>query len=202
LDAHEIKPWQVLESSVVFSNRWLRIRQDICRTNRGNTADYYVIERPSYVVIVPVTSDGQVILVRQYKHGAQQITLELPAGFVDEGEEPLACAHRELLEETGYKATTMEPLSVLFASTTASAHHGHFFLATGLAYVGENHWDPNENIAVEPMDLSAAVQAVVNSQMFQDLNTPLALLLAWHRLTGQGSAPAANPSPASRNHAS
>ena len=181
----EIKPWQVLESSIVFSNRWLRVRKDICRTNRGNIVDYYVVERFSYVLIVALTPQSEVLVVRQYKHGAGQVVRELPAGYIEDGEDPLQCAHRELREETGYEAASMEPMAILFASPSAAQHRAHLFLATGLRRVGEQHLDANEKIAVEKMDFATAVRAAAHNQIFKDLSSTTALLMAWYRLHGE-----------------
>jgi len=182
LNTSEITPWKVLESSFVFANRWLRVRKDVCYTNRGNVTDYYVIERSDYVIIVALTPQSQVLLVRQYKHGVGQIIPELPAGYIDEGEDPSVCARRELREETGYEAETMEPLAVLFAAPSAASYRGHVFLATGVRRVGEQHLDANENIQVETMDFAAAVQAVAHNELFRDLSSTAALLMAWQRL--------------------
>jgi len=184
LNASAIEPWEVLESSIAFSNRWLRVRKDICRTNRGNIIDYYVVERFSYVLVVALTAQSKVLVVRQYKHGAGQVVCELPAGYIEEGEGPLLCAQRELREETGYEATKMEPLGVLFASPSAASHHAHVFLATGLRRVGEQRLDASENILVHKMDFAAAVQAAAHNQVFQDLASTAALLMAWQRLHG------------------
>ena len=186
MDTPEIKPWEVLQSSVLFSNRWLRLRKDVCRTDRGNVVDYYVVERFSYVLVVALTPESEVLVVRQYKHGAGQLVRELPAGYIEDGEDPLLSAHRELREETGYEAERMEPLAVVFASPSASNHRAHLFLATGVRYVGDQHLDASEKIAVERMDFAQAVQAVAHNQVFADLSSTAALLLAWQRLHGPG----------------
>ena len=184
LNTPEIAPWEVLESSFVLSNRWLRVRKDICRSNRGNSVDYYVVERASYVSIVALTPASKVLVVRQYKHGVGEVIRELPAGYIEDGEEPLLCAQRELREETGYEADTMEPLGILLAAPSAASYRGHFFLATGARRVGEQRLDANERIGVEKMDFSAAVRAAAHNQVFRDLSSTTALLMAWHRLHG------------------
>ena len=182
MDILEIEPWKVLESSIAFSNPWLRVRKDIVRTNRGNIADYFVVERFDYVLIVAITPDSEVLMVRQYKHGVGQVIRELPAGYIEDGEDPLLCAHRELREETGYEAAEMEPLAVLFASPSAASNCAHVFLATGLRQVGEQRLDANENILVEKMDFAVAVQCAAHNPVFQDVSSTAALLIAWQRL--------------------
>jgi 8-oxo-dGTP pyrophosphatase MutT (NUDIX family) len=172
----------VLESSYVFSNRWLRIRKDICRTNRGHSIDYYVTERFSYVVVVALTPQSELLVVRQYKHGAGKVVRELPAGYIEDGEDALACAQRELREETGFEAEQMSSLGVVYASPSASMHQAHFYLATGAHPAGTQHLDPNESILVEKMDFAQAVQAAAHNQVFADLSSTAALFLASQRL--------------------
>jgi 8-oxo-dGTP pyrophosphatase MutT (NUDIX family) len=186
----------VLESSIVFSNRWLRVRKDICRTNRGNIADYYVVERFDYVLIVALTPESEVLIVRQYKHGAGRVMRELPAGYIEHGEDPLECAWRELREETGYEADSMECMAVLMASPSAAENRAHLYLATGLRRVGEQHPDANESIIVEKMDFACAVQAAAHNEVFEDLSSPAALLMAWHRLTSGSFGAPDRPLPA------
>lgn len=177
----KIVPWDTLESSVAFSSPWLRVRKDLVRTNRGNLTDYYVVERFDYVIVVAVTAEAQVLTVRQYKHGAGEVIRELPAGYLEEGEEALVCAQRELREETGYEAAEIEPLGMLFASPSASSHRAHVFLATGLRLAGQQQLDANENIAVEPMDLREAVRVAVHNEDFCDVSSVSALSMAWQR---------------------
>jgi ADP-ribose pyrophosphatase len=183
LSKAEIKPWDVLESSTAFDSPWLRVRKDVVRTNRDTVTDYYVVERFDYAVVVAVTADRQVLTVRQYKHGAAQVVRELPAGYIEAGEEPLLCARRELREETGYEAAQIKPLGVMYASPSASSHHAHLFLATGLRKVGQQQLDAHENIAVEELDLAEAVASALRNEDFRDLNSTTALLMAWHHLS-------------------
>jgi len=191
LDIVEIQPWQVIRSDTAFTSPWLTVRKDVVHTNRDTVTDYYVVERFDYVVIVALTEEQQVLTVRQYKHGVGRIIRELPAGYIEQGEEPLLCAHRELREETGYEAQQMVPLGVFAASPSASCHRAHIFLATGLRLAGEQMLDANEKIAVEPMDLAAAVEALTANRDLADLSSTTALLLTWNRVTNRDEAKAA-----------
>jgi ADP-ribose pyrophosphatase len=181
LAGQDITPWTVLHSSIVYKNRWLRVRLDRCRTNRGNLANYYIVERSSYVMVVALTAADHGLLVEQYKHGAGQVIRELPAGYIEPGEDPLDCAHRELEEETGYHAGRMEHLATYRVSPSTSEHSAHIYLASQLEPGASQHLDANERINVETMPFDAAVQAVLHNHVLADLSSAAALLLAWQR---------------------
>ena len=185
MSSFDIAPWDVLETSTAFSNRWLRVRRDVCRTNRGNVIDYYVVERASYVAVVALTPGLDVLLVRQYKHGAGRLVLELPAGYIEGDEDPLACAQRELLEETGYEAQTWEPLAVLLASPSTSSHSAHLYLATGAHRAADQRLDANELISIAPVPFRNALQSVGHGGP-EDLSSTAALSLAWQHLCIRG----------------
>jgi len=96
--------WRVTSSSYVVDTEHLRLRKDRIELPDGRTIDdYYVRESRGFVVIFATTPDGRVVLVRQYKHGIDRVLLELPAGAIDPGEQPLQTAIREFSEETGYE---------------------------------------------------------------------------------------------------
>src|SRR5512144_2241852 len=96
-----VQPWKVLESNYLRKN----IRVDRCETSNGKILEPLVFEYGTWVAVVALTKHEEVLLIKQYRHGLGKILIELPGGGAEEGEEPLAAARRELLEETGYTST-------------------------------------------------------------------------------------------------
>src|SRR5579872_3649919 len=101
--------WRVTASHYVIDTPHLRLREDTVELPDGTIVErYFVRESRGFVVIFALTPDRRVVLVRQYKHGIGRVVLELPAGAIDPGETPMETARRELSEETGYEADSME----------------------------------------------------------------------------------------------
>src|SRR5215468_5476548 len=101
----ETLPWELVRSEYLARCRILNLRRDLSIDPRdGRQHDFYVIEAPDWVNVIPLTPDGQVVMIEQYRHGSGEVTLEIPGGMVDEGEEPHEAAVRELWEETGYRS--------------------------------------------------------------------------------------------------
>src|ERR1700735_3945287 len=97
------EPWSVRSSRYSFRDRWLAVRGDECVTAGGTSiGPYHVVELADWVNVLALTPEGEVVLVREYRHGTAEIMLELPSGTMEAGEDPLATAIRELREETGY----------------------------------------------------------------------------------------------------
>lgn len=123
-----IEKWSLLGSEMVFDHRWYQLRRDRVRLPDGTEVDdYFVSIRPDVAMVFPVTPNGDVIFVRQYKHGAQDITLELPAGTFGR-EQPDDAARRELLEETGYTAGELIPLGWIWEDATRNTSRLYMFL--------------------------------------------------------------------------
>ena len=153
--------WRVTASSYVVDTRFLRLRKDTIELPDGTIIeDYFVRESRGFVVIFALTADGRVVLVRQYKHGAARSLLELPAGAIDEGEEPLATAARELAEETGYEADSMEHVQSFITDPTNSNSVAHLFFARDARKTGEQDLDVTENITVELVTIDELRQLV------------------------------------------
>lgn len=102
----------------------------------GVAREFHRIVSCDWAQIVPITAADEVVLVRQYRHGSQRVTLEIPGGLVDEGEEPAAAALRECLEETGYRASSAIPLGVVQPNPALFANRLHSFYATGVELEG------------------------------------------------------------------
>jgi ADP-ribose pyrophosphatase len=142
--------WRLRASSYVVNSPHLRLRVDEVELPDGTVIpNYYVRESTGFVTVVALTDQRDVVLVRQYRYGADAIHLELPAGTIDEGEEPGACALRELAEETGYEADDIEFIGAYRAEPARSTAFAHMFLATGARRTLEPRLDPTEIIEVE-----------------------------------------------------
>jgi ADP-ribose pyrophosphatase len=145
-----LEPWKTLRSELVFDHKWYQLRRDHVELPGGQVLDdYFVSVRPEVVLTFPLTADNQVVFVRQYKHAAGQILLELPGGVVDVGEtSKLAAARRELLEETGYDSDQVEFLAEVLDNPTKDTNTISYFLARNVRPVAEQDLDETENIEV------------------------------------------------------
>jgi ADP-ribose pyrophosphatase len=124
-------PFEVTASRETAHDGNLALRRDRVRWADGLEADYRVVEGPSSVFVVPYGRDGTTVLVRQWRHAWQSTSWEVPAGTMEPGEEPLACARRELVEEAGLIADEWTPLGRT-RGTAVLTGRGHLFLARGL----------------------------------------------------------------------
>lgn len=97
--------WKVLKRDIVFQDTWVQLEASRCELPDGRIIEPFYIRRdPDFAVVVALTKDDRLVLVRQYRHGVEKVLLELPAGAIEKGEDPKVAAGRELLEETGYQA--------------------------------------------------------------------------------------------------
>ena len=158
--------WKTLSSRYIVRDRWMTLRADRCETGAGIVLDpYYVQEPEDWIQVVAFDSQNRVLLTRQYRHGAAVVSTELPCGVVERGETADQAATRELLEETGCTAETLQPLPVLSPNPARYSNRLHTFVATGVRRVQQQRLDETEEIEFEFVTI-AEVLALIDSGSF------------------------------------
>jgi 8-oxo-dGTP pyrophosphatase MutT (NUDIX family) len=156
--------WHILKSDIVYRAHIFDVRRDRSRAeSNGLEHDFHVLETRDWVNVVPITERDEVVLVRQFRHGIRELTLEVPAGVIDPAD---ACAEvaarRELREETGYEGEVMRPLGVVHPNPAILNNRCFVFVARPVSLVGPPQWDGTEEIEVETVPLVAVPGLIRN----------------------------------------
>ena len=144
-----IKPWKHIRSKSSHSFRVFSIRTDTAISPRtAKKHDFYIIESNDWVNIIPLTVDHEVVMIKQYRHGSREVTLEIPGGLVEAGDTPKKAAARELLEETGYQAKRWTKIGVVNPNPALFNNRCYTFLAKDIRKVSNPKPDQTEDIEV------------------------------------------------------
>jgi ADP-ribose pyrophosphatase len=169
-------PERIIESRPIYQGRIVRLRVDTVMLPDGSTTVREIVGTPGAVAIVPLTQDGEVRLVRQYRSAAGDFLLELPAGTLEPDEPPEEAAPRELAEETGDLAARWARLTGFYTVPGICDEYIHLFVATGLT-PGETKREADEFMEVVTLPLAEAL-AMVDRGEIRDAKTIVGLLLA------------------------
>lgn len=178
--------WEVLRSEIVYRCRLFALRRDQSRSVKsGRTSDFHVLETADWVNVIPLTADQHVVMVRQFRHGIRDLTLEVPAGLMDAADDsPAEAAVRELREETGYAADTLMPLGVVHPNPAILNNRCHMFVAREVRCAGAPCWDETEEIRVETVPLERIPKLIRDGEVANALT-----VVAFHLLGLQGPEP-------------
>jgi ADP-ribose pyrophosphatase len=169
-----VKDFTVKKVETVYSGRVVGLSVETIVFPDGREATREVVRHPGAVAIVPLLSPREVILIRQFRYSTGRALWEIPAGTLESGETPEACAHRELIEEAGYRAQRMEPIGGFYTSPGFCTEFIHAFAALGLE-PAEAHLDIDEQIEAHRMSLAEALQKIEDGEII-DAKTIIGLL--------------------------
>ena len=145
-----VRPWKRLDISEIYKASIFTVRKERSRSERsGREHEFDILETSDWVNVIAVTAEGNTALIRQYRHGTREVTLEIPGGMVEQNEPPLEAARRELAEETGFTAERWEQIGVVEPNPAFQTNRTYTFIARGARRTVKPRPDPNEEIEVE-----------------------------------------------------
>ena len=179
--------WKVLNSEYLLQNEWIAVRADTCEMGNGRLIDpYYIMESGDYVNIVPVTTAGEIMMVRIYRHGVGRTLLETPGGLIDAGESPLDAARRELLEETGCDCADLRLIGGGSPDPARMSCKAYYFLATGCVETAVPAWDHTEEMELLKLPIEQVKKILFAGEIVDSVQQS-ALFFALHALGELGS---------------
>jgi ADP-ribose pyrophosphatase len=150
--------WKRGSERVLASTKIIELRSvHFVHPLRGTQREFVVAHAPDWVNVVAVTADGKIVLVKQFRFGANALSLEIPGGVIERGEDPLAAGLRELLEETGYGGGAARRLGSVRPNPAILDNECHFVLVEGVVPTGPVNWDPDEEIEVSAVPVAQAL---------------------------------------------
>lgn len=169
---------KILHSEVVFQGRFLKVTRDQVETSGGHISHREYINHPGAAVVLPVLDNGDILLVKQYRHAMKSFFYELPAGKRDLNEDPIKTAHRELKEETGFTTHQMKFMTIIHPVIGYANEEMFLYIATDLKS-GPSSLDPGEELEVTQFSSEVLKQMVKNGEI-TDVKTMVGLFWYWN----------------------
>jgi 8-oxo-dGTP pyrophosphatase MutT (NUDIX family) len=177
--------WKRTTSNLIGSFRIFSIREDRYKLPRNNQeGTFYILESSDWVNVIPLTDSGEVILIRQFRFGTEEVTLEIPGGLVEPAHTPLQAAQNELLEETGFQPEQWEYLGFVHPNPAFLNNRCHSFLARGVKKVAETRLEESEEIETLSVPYQEIKGLIAAGQIRHSL-----VLCAFHLYALQGQGP-------------
>ena len=163
--------WKTLSQKYLIEKPWLTARVDKVELPTGAIIDeYYVLEYPDWVNTIAITKDGMFVFVRQYRYAIGKTVNELCAGVIEKGEDPMAAAKRELMEETGFGGGNWQKWMTISANPSTHTNLTYCFLATDVELIDHQHLEATEDITVHLLTLEEVRSLLDKNEIMQALN--------------------------------
>ena len=161
-----VEIWKRRTSEQIADCRVFRVREDACERDSDGTAhNFFVVEAPDWVNVIALTKEKRIILIEQYRQGIEEITLEIPGGMIDAGEDPEAAARRELAEETGYEATEFILLGKSRPNPAIQTNWMYHYLALDCEKTTETAFDEHESLLTKVVSLTDVQQLIASGEI-------------------------------------
>jgi 8-oxo-dGTP pyrophosphatase MutT (NUDIX family) len=164
--------WKHIHSKYIHREKWFNLRSDkVLKGNGAEMEPYYVFEFSDWVNVLPVTTDGKIVLVKQYRYGLGVWSIEVPGGIMDPHEtNPEEAAKRELLEETGYSCGNIEQVAIVATNPAIQNNRLYCYLATGCEMTHDQAFDENEEIELLLVTMDELKAMLRNNEIIQSLH--------------------------------
>lgn len=162
--------WETLKDKKVYETPIFSLHQKKMRPGgEDNPADFYVLEAPEWINVIALTDDQQIVLVEQYRHGVDTITLEIPGGMADPGEDPIEAAKRELSEETGFSTSDWHSFGKVSSNPAILTNYTHLYFAENCEKTAPQQTDGHEDIKVHVLPLKDFYDLVENGDIHHSI---------------------------------
>ena len=179
--------WKTLSSEYISKHPYFTARKDVCEMPDGKIVEaYYVVELPVSVCALAITEQGNALMIKQYRHPIGETIIELPGGFIDEGEDPSEAVGRELLEETGHEFSTIDYVGKVAANPGVLTGYTYLYLARGGKKIAAQSLDHNEEIEISEIPVEEVRALLQRNEIVQSLHVSC-LLYAFQKLDAEAA---------------
>lgn len=162
----KIHTWKVKESKEIANCRIFKVREDLSiNSETGKEHSFFIVENPNWVNVLAITKDNKVVAIKQFRHGTGDITIEIPGGLVDDGEDAQIAAMRELVEETGYTSSKVISLGKSRPNPAIQDNWLYHFLALDCEKTHEVEFDETESVVTSLIDMEELAEMIKDERI-------------------------------------